>query len=50
MAVKFGVLVPQGWHLDLEDIKDPAEQFEAARAAAEALSELAATSTRKSDT
>jgi F420-dependent oxidoreductase-like protein len=29
MAVKFGVLVPQGWHLDLEDIKDPVEQFEA---------------------
>src|SRR3954447_8325971 len=29
MAVKFGVLVPQGWHRDLEDIKDPVEQFEA---------------------
>ena len=29
MAVKFGVLVPQGWHLDLEDISDPEEKFEA---------------------
>src|SRR5205807_8934901 len=29
MATKFGVLVPQGWHLDLEDIADPAEKFEA---------------------
>src|SRR5436309_1031812 len=29
MTVNFGVLVPQGWHLDLEDISDPEEQFEA---------------------
>src|SRR5438552_4876918 len=29
MAVKFGVLVPQGWHLDLQDIADPEEKFEA---------------------
>src|SRR5437667_3767263 len=29
MATKFGVLVPQGWHLDLEDIADPEEKFEA---------------------
>src|SRR4051794_32013884 len=29
MAVKFGVLVPQGWHHDLADIADPVEQFEA---------------------
>src|SRR5437763_481134 len=28
MAVKFGVLVPQGWHLDLEDIDDPVAQYE----------------------
>src|SRR6476619_276740 len=27
MAVKFGVLVPQGWHLDIVDIPDPAEKF-----------------------
>ncbi len=26
--VNCGVLVPQGWHMDLEDIKDPEEQFE----------------------
>jgi F420-dependent oxidoreductase-like protein len=29
MAVKFGVLVPQGWKFDLEDFSDPVEQFEA---------------------
>src|SRR5215207_2960510 len=29
MAVKIGVLVPQGWHLDLEDFKDPEAKFEA---------------------
>jgi F420-dependent oxidoreductase-like protein len=28
MAVKVGVLVPQGWHRDLEGIGDPIEQFE----------------------
>ena len=28
MAVKFGVLVPQGWHLDLVDIPDPVEKYE----------------------
>ncbi len=27
--MKFGVLVPQGWKLDLVDIKDPIEQYEA---------------------
>ena len=26
--MKFGVLVPQGWRLDLTDIKDPIEQYE----------------------
>src|SRR5829696_6078161 len=29
MSVKFGVLVPPGWHFDLDTIKDPEEQFEA---------------------
>jgi F420-dependent oxidoreductase-like protein len=29
MSVKFGVLVPQGWKYDLEDIEDTAEKFEA---------------------
>lgn len=28
MAVKFGVLVPQGWRLDLMNIKDPAQQYD----------------------
>ncbi|HEX7472446.1 MAG TPA: LLM class F420-dependent oxidoreductase [Candidatus Limnocylindrales bacterium] len=27
-AVRFGLLVPQGWILDLIDIRDPVEQFE----------------------
>src|SRR5690348_13387257 len=26
--IKFGVLVPQGWRLDLVDIKDPVEKYE----------------------
>ncbi len=29
MAVKFGVFVPQGWRMDLVDIDDPVEQYEA---------------------
>ncbi|HEY7034895.1 MAG TPA: LLM class F420-dependent oxidoreductase [Thermomicrobiales bacterium] len=29
MAVKFGVFVPQGWRMDLAEIADPVEQFEA---------------------
>ena len=28
MAPKFGVLVPQGWRLDLVDIADPVEKYE----------------------
>jgi F420-dependent oxidoreductase-like protein len=28
MSVKFGVLVPQGWRLDLTEVKDPASQAE----------------------
>ena len=28
MPVKFGVLVPQGWRMDLVDIDDPIEQYE----------------------
>jgi F420-dependent oxidoreductase-like protein len=28
MTAKFGVLVPQGWRLDLVDIKDPIEKYE----------------------
>src|SRR5258706_11886090 len=29
MSVRFGVFVPQGWRMDLVDIKDPVEQYEA---------------------
>lgn len=29
MNMEFGVFVPQGWRMDLTDIKDPVEQFEA---------------------
>ena len=29
MAVKFGVLVPQGWHFDLQEVEGAGEQFEA---------------------
>jgi F420-dependent oxidoreductase-like protein len=29
MAVKFGTFVPQGWRMDLEEIDDPIEQYEA---------------------
>jgi F420-dependent oxidoreductase-like protein len=29
MAVKFGVFVPQGWRMDLVEIKDPVEKYEA---------------------
>src|SRR4051812_26347282 len=28
MTVRFGVLVPQGWRLDLTHIKDPVEKYE----------------------
>src|SRR5437870_4224635 len=36
MAVKFGVFVPQGWQMDLVDINDPIEQYEAMTRAAQA--------------
>jgi len=36
MGVKFGVFVPQGWHMDLALIKDPIEQYEAMTRAARA--------------
>src|SRR5258706_15469926 len=29
MSVRFGVFVPQGWRMDLVDIHDPVEQYEA---------------------
>jgi F420-dependent oxidoreductase-like protein len=36
VTVKFGVFVPQGWRMDLVDIADPVEQFEAMTAVAKA--------------
>ncbi len=36
MAVKFGLFVPQGWKLDLAEIADPVEKFEAMTAVAKA--------------
>ena len=36
MSVRFGVFVPQGWRMDLVDIADPVEQFEAMTAVARA--------------
>ena len=36
MAVQFGVFVPQGWRIDLVEIRDPVEQFEAMTAVAKA--------------
>lgn len=36
MAVKFGLFVPQGWKMDLAEIADPVEKFEAMAAVAKA--------------
>ncbi|MBV9281788.1 MAG: LLM class F420-dependent oxidoreductase [Chloroflexi bacterium] len=36
MAVRFGVFVPQGWRMDLVEIEDPIEQYEAMTRAAQA--------------
>ena len=37
MAVRFGLFVPQGWRLDLVEIRDPIAQFEAMTAVARAV-------------
>ena len=29
MSIKFGTFVPQGWRMDLVEIRDPVEQYEA---------------------
>jgi F420-dependent oxidoreductase-like protein len=29
MAVRFGIFVPQGWRMDIQEISDPIEQYEA---------------------
>ena len=36
MAVKFGLFVPQGWRMDLVQIKDPIEKYEAMTKVAQA--------------
>lgn len=36
MALKFGVFVPQGWQMDLAQIEDPIEKYEAMTRAAQA--------------
>ena len=42
MAVQFGVFVPQGWRMDLVQITDPVEKYEAMTRAAQAADALAA--------
>ena len=36
MAMRFRVFVPQGWRLDLIEIRDPVEQFKAMTAVVKA--------------
>jgi F420-dependent oxidoreductase-like protein len=36
MAIRFGVFVPQGWRMDLAQIKDPVEKYEAMTRVAQA--------------
>ncbi len=42
MAIQFGVFVPQGWKMDLTEISDPVEQYEAMTRAAQAVDGIAA--------
>src|SRR5690348_11344257 len=42
MAVQFGVFVPQGWRMDLVEISDPVEQYEAMTRVAQAVDSIAA--------
>ena len=42
MAVQFGVFVPQGWRMDLAEIKDPIEQYEAMTRVAQAADAIGA--------
>ncbi|WIG58483.1 MAG: hypothetical protein OJF49_001229 [Ktedonobacterales bacterium] len=42
MAVRFGVFVPQGWRMDLMEIRDPVEQYEAMTRVAKAADALPA--------
>jgi F420-dependent oxidoreductase-like protein len=40
MTVRFGLFVPQGWRMDLQEIADPVEQFEAMTRVAQAADAL----------
>lgn len=42
MGVRFGVFVPQGWRMDLQEIANPIEQYEAVTRVAKAVDELPA--------
>ncbi len=42
MTVDFGVFVPQGWRMDLVEIEDPVEQYEAMTRVAKAADETGA--------
>ncbi len=42
MAVRFGIFVPQGWRMDLHEIADPVEQYEAMTRVARAVDALPA--------
>ena len=42
MAVRFGIFVPQGWRMDLQEIADPVEQYEAMTRVAKAVDALPA--------
>ncbi|HEU5439729.1 MAG TPA: LLM class F420-dependent oxidoreductase [Ktedonobacterales bacterium] len=42
MGVRFGVFVPQGWRMDLQEIADPIEQYEAMTGVAKEVDELPA--------
>ena len=42
MSVRFGVFVPQGWRMDLAEIADPVEQYEAMARVAQAADALPA--------
>jgi F420-dependent oxidoreductase-like protein len=42
MGLRFGVFVPQGWRMDLQEIADPIEQYEAMTRVAKEVDELPA--------
>jgi F420-dependent oxidoreductase-like protein len=42
MAVQFGVFVPQGWRMDLVELSDPVEQYEAMTRVAQAVDAIEA--------